>query len=94
MAKRELNTPSAASVTRSSVVLSWSVEKTFALEAEVSRLRHQVSVLSRRLHQSALESESLHRELDALRSVAPLTPEGDDAEAVTNRDLARQISHD
>ena len=81
MVKRGSNTPSAASVMRSSVALSRSVEKTFAHKAEVSRLRHHVSVLSRRLHQSALESESLRRELDALRSVAPLSPEGDGSEA-------------
>ena len=57
------------------------VEKAFALEAEVSRLRHHISVLSRRLHLSALESESLRRELDALRSVPPLSREGHGAEA-------------
>jgi len=52
-----------------------------ALEAEVSRLCHYISVLSRQLHLSSLESESLRRELDALRSVAPLSREGDGAEA-------------
>jgi len=52
-----------------------------ALEAEVSRFCHHISVLSRRLYLSGLESESLRCELDALRSVAPLSREGDGAEA-------------
>ncbi|PUU72418.1 hypothetical protein B9Z19DRAFT_1137665 [Tuber borchii] len=50
MVKRGSSTFSAFSVARSGVVLSKSVEKCLALEAEVSRLRHHVSVLSRRLH--------------------------------------------
>jgi len=52
-----------------------------ALEAEVSRLRHHISVMSRPLHLSSLESESLRRELDALCSVAPLSGEGDGSKA-------------
>jgi len=79
--KRGSSTFSAAAVARSGLALGRTVEKTLALEAEVSRLRHHISVLSRRLHLSALESESLRRELDALRSVAPLSREGDGAEA-------------
>jgi len=81
MVKRGSSTFSAAAVARSGLALGRTVEKTVALEAEVSRLRHLISVLSRRLHLSALESESLRRELDALRSVAPLSREGDGAEA-------------
>jgi len=81
MVKRGSSTISAAPVARSGLALGRTVEKTLALEAEVSRLRHHISVLSRRLHLSALESESLHRELDPLRSVAPLSREGDGAEA-------------
>jgi len=46
---------SAASVAKGSVVLSKAVEKNFALEAEISRLRHHVSVLSKRLHSVTLE---------------------------------------
>jgi len=46
---------SAASVAKGSVVLSPAVEKNFALEAEVSRLRHHVSVRSKRLHVVTLE---------------------------------------
>ena len=41
------------------VVLSRAVEKNFALEAEVSRLRHHVSVVSRRLHLVTLERDGL-----------------------------------
>jgi len=81
MVKRGSSPFSAATVARSSLALGRTVEKTLALEAEVSRLRHHISVLSRRLHLSGLESESLRRELDALRSVAPLSREGDGAEA-------------
>jgi len=81
MVKRGSSTFSAAAVARSGLALGRTVEKTLALEAEVFRLRHHISVLSRRLHLSALQSESLRRELDALRSVAHLSREGDGAEA-------------
>ena len=67
-------------------MLSRSVEKTFAFKAEVSHFRHHVSILSHRLHQLALESESLRQELDALQSVTPLSPEGDGAEAPSSRE--------
>ena len=50
---------SAASVAKGSVVLSRTVEKNFALEAEVSRLRHHISVLSKRLHTTTREKEIL-----------------------------------
>ena len=50
---------SAASVAKGSVVLSRTVEKNFALEAEVSRLRHHISVLSKRLHRTTREKEIL-----------------------------------
>jgi len=81
MVKRGSSTFSAAAVARSGLALGRTVEKTLALETEVSRLSHHISVLSRRLHLSALESESLRRELNALRSVAHLSREGDGAEA-------------
>ena len=81
MVKRGSSTFSAAAVARSGLAHGRTVEKTLALEAEVSHLRHHISVLSCRLHLSALESESLCRELDALRSVALLSREGDGAEA-------------
>jgi len=80
MVKRGSSTFTAAAVARSGLALGLSVEKTLALEAEVSRLRHHISVLSSWLHLSTLESESLRLELDALRSVAPLSREGDGAE--------------
>ena len=41
---------STASVAKGSVVISRAVEKRFALKAEISRLWHHVSVLSKRLH--------------------------------------------
>jgi len=59
MVKRGSSTFSAASVAKGSVVLSRAVEKNFALEAEVSRLRHHISVLSRRLHFITLERDGL-----------------------------------
>jgi len=59
MVKRGSSTFSAASVAKGSVVLSRSIEKNLALEAEVSRLRHHVSVLSGRLHFVTLERDGL-----------------------------------
>ena len=59
---------SAASVAKGSVVLSKAVEKNFALESKISRLRHHVSVLSKRLHTVTLERnyfESLSLDLQA-----------------------------
>ena len=50
---------STASVAKGSLVLSKTIEKTFALEKEVSRLRHHVSVLSKRLHTTTREKEIL-----------------------------------
>ena len=46
MVKKDYSSKTVASA----VVLTKVVEKTLALEAEVSRLRHHVSVLSKRLH--------------------------------------------
>jgi len=86
MVKRGSSTFSAAAGARSGLALGQTVEKTLALEAEVSCLRHHVSVLSLRLHLSTLDSESLRRELDALRSVTPLSREGDGAEAPSPRE--------
>jgi len=59
MVKRGSSTFSAASVAKGSVILSRAIEKNFALEAEVSRLRHHVSVLSRRLHSITMERDGL-----------------------------------
>jgi len=94
MVKRCSSTFSAAAVARSGLALGRTVVKTLALEAEVSRLRYHISVLSRRLHLSGLESESLRRELDALRWVAPLSREGDGAEASSplREEVAEQVA--
>src|SRR5437879_1217861 len=70
MVKRA-HAPSASSALRSSVVLSRAVEKTFALEAEVSRLRHHVSILSRRLHCTAKELSTLRASRDASTPTDP-----------------------
>src|SRR5207302_6612365 len=50
---------STASSLQSSVVLSRAVEKSFALETEVSCLQYYVSILSRRLHCAAKELSTL-----------------------------------
>src|SRR5207237_2585268 len=68
---KRASAPSAASSLRSSVVLSCAVEKTFALEAEVSRLRHHVSILSRRLHCTAKELSTLRASRDASTPTDP-----------------------
>src|SRR5437588_775743 len=70
MVKRA-SAPSASSALRSSVVLSRAVEKTFALEAEVSRLRHHVSILSQRLHRNEKELSTLRAPKSAPTSTDP-----------------------
>ncbi|CUS13749.1 unnamed protein product [Tuber aestivum] len=62
---------SAASAARTPAATSKSSDLVFSLQAEVSRLRRHVSVLSRRLHDC--ESERL-RAQNALRSHPPLPP--------------------
>jgi len=59
MVKRGSSSFSASSVAKGLMVLSKAIEKQFALEAEVSRLRHHVSVLSKRLHSVTLERQIL-----------------------------------
>jgi len=68
------------------------VEKTLALEAEVSRLWHHVSVLPRRLHLLMLERESVCRELDALRLVAPLSCQGDGKASPLREEVADVVA--
>jgi len=63
-----------------------------ALEADVSCLRHHICILSRQLHLSALESESLRRELDALRLVAPLSREGDGEASPVREEVADVVA--
>ena len=67
---------SAASVAKGSVVLSKAVEKNFALESEISRLRHHVSVLSKRLHSVTLERNNLQLALEDLSSCPPVMDTG------------------
>jgi len=59
MVKRGFSTFSAAFVAKGSVVLSRAIEKNFALKAEISLLRHPVSILSRRLHFVTIERDGL-----------------------------------
>jgi len=59
MVKRGSSTFSTSSVARGSIVLSKAFEKQFALEAEISQLRHHVLVLSKRLHSVTLEKQVL-----------------------------------
>ena len=67
---------SAASVAKGSVVLSKAVEKNFAFESEISRLRHHVSVLSKRLHLVTLERNNLQLALEDLSSCPPVRDTG------------------
>jgi len=92
MVKRGTSTFSAAAVARSGLALGRTVEKTLPFKAEVSRLRHHISVLSRRLHWSALESESIRRELDALRSVAALSRVGDGEASPLGEEVADVVA--
>ncbi|PUU73988.1 hypothetical protein B9Z19DRAFT_1134043 [Tuber borchii] len=74
MVKKGSSHFSASSIARSGVVLSRSVEISFALEAEVSRLRHHVSVLSHRLHFCENERDSLQESaVGSPRSDSPFT---------------------
>ena len=67
---------SATSVAKGSVVLSKAVEKNFALESEISRLRHHVSVLLKRLHLVTLERNNLQLALEDLSSCPPVQDTG------------------
>jgi len=62
MVKRDVTTFSATQVAKQGLAVSAAMLKTIDLEKEVSRLRHHVSVLSRRNH-------GLQKELDGLRVV-------------------------
>lgn len=85
MVKRGSFTFSAASVAKGSMVLSRTVEKNFALEAEISRLRHHVSVLSRRLH---LADKELARLRSADKQPSPGDVSGDDVAPLTSEEVA------
>jgi len=59
MIKRGSSSFLASSVAKWSIVLSKAIEKQFALKAEISRLRHHISVLSKRLPSVTLEKQIL-----------------------------------
>ena len=84
---------SAASVAKGSVVLSRTVEKNFALEAEISRLRHHVSILSKRLHTTTREKEILESILRQFGEKAKGEPSGDVvAEEVEITDATEEVA--
>ena len=84
---------SAASVAKGSVVLSRTVEKNFALEAEVSRLRHHISVLSKRLRRTTREKEILESILHQFGEKAKGEPSGDVvAEEVEITDATEEVA--
>jgi len=87
---------SAASVAKGSVVLSRAVEKNFALEAEVSRLRHHVSVLSKRLHVVTMERrifEDIVNQRQSPNGTGEGEPSGDVvAEEVEEMDATEEVA--
>ena len=84
---------SATSVAKGSVVLSRTVEKNFALEAEVSRLRHHISVLSKRLHRTTREKEILESILHQFGEKAKGESSGDVvAEEVGIMDATEEVA--
>jgi len=89
MVKRGSSTFSAASVAKGSVVLSRAIEKNFALEAEVSRLRHHVSVQSQRLHSITIERDGL---LDTVNLTVEIEDWG--AEPQVSEGVAEKESND
>jgi len=66
MVKRGSSSFSASSVAKGSIVLSKAIEKQFALEADISRLRHHISVLSKWLHSVTLENQVLKDIVDKI----------------------------
>ena len=80
MVRRGSSSFSATSVAKTGVVLSRTVAKTLSLEDEVSRLRHHVSVISRRLH-------LCKKERDALREAAPAGSRSDSPFVGTDDDV-------
>ena len=80
MVRRGSSSFSATSVAKTGVVLSRTVAKTLSLEAEVSRLRHHVWLISRRLH-------LCEKERDALREAAPVGSRSDSPFVGTDDDV-------
>jgi len=87
MVKRGFSTFSAASVAKGSVVLSQAIEKNFALEAEVSRLRHHVSILSRRLHFVMIERDGLQDTVSSTVEIKDRGAESREDEGVAEEEL-------
>jgi len=89
---------SATAVAKGSVVLSRAVEKNFALEAEISRLRHHVSVLSKRLHIVTLERrifEDIVNQRQCPNCPGEGEPTGDVvAEEVEKMDATEEVADD
>ena len=84
---------SAASVAKGSVVLSKAIEKNFALEAEVSRLRHHVSVLSKRLHVLTRERGIRDSIISTIGEKNNREPSGDEvAEEVEIKDATEEVA--
>ena len=93
MVKTHATKFSAASVAKGSVVLSKAIEKNFALEAEVSRLRHHVSVLSKRLHATKREKEILESIISTVGEQRRGEPSGDEvAEEVEIKDATEEVA--
>ena len=71
------------------------VEKNFALEAEVSRLRHHVSILSKRLHTTMREKEILESIIHQFGEKARGEPSGDVVgEEVEIMDATEEVADD
>jgi len=89
---------STTSVAKGSVVLSRAVEKNFALEAEISRLRHHVSALSKRLHVVTLERrifEDIVNQRQCPNCPGEGEPSGDVvAEGVEKMDATEEVADD
>ena len=93
MVKTNATKFSAACVAKGSVVLSKAIEKNFALEAEVSRLRHHVSVLSKRLHATTREKEILESIISTIGEKNRGEPSGDEvAEEVEIKDATEEVA--
>ena len=89
---------SAASVAKGSVVLSKTVEKDFALEAEISCLGYHIFVLSKRLHLVTMERriiEDIARQGQCLNCLEKGEPWGDvGAEEVEKIDATEEVAED
>jgi len=89
---------SAASIAKGSVVLSKTVEKDFALKAEISCLRHHILVLSKRLHLVTVERriiEDIAHQGQCPNCLEKGEPLGDVvAEEVEKVDATKEVAED